>query len=222
MSTPAERGETPPPTFLHNFARTLAFMLVCGIVGPLFIFFYFAFGRELGTEWMLWAGIAVTIMDVGIAAAIAVGRTASQQRTHRLRRVGRRGVAEVLAADGTGVEINDQPLLALHLRIHVEGLAPFEVRKKSVISHFHAPLLYAAPVPVLVDPETLEWEFDWEAARPRYSPQAMAAPAASAVAAPDGQRSVADRLAELDSLLQRDLIGPEEYDEKRRAIIDGL
>ncbi len=219
MSTPAERGDDKPPTFLHNFVRTLAFMLVCGIVGPLFIFFYFAFGRELGTGWMLWSGIAVTILDVGIAAAIAVGRTASQQRTHRLQRVGRRGVAEVLAADSTGVQINDQPLLDLHVRIHVEGLAPFEVRKKSVVSYLHTGFLSAGQVPVLVDPETLEWEFDWNAARPRYQPQAMAAPFAPT---PVEGRSVADRLAELDSLLQRDLIGPEEYDEKRRRIIDGI
>lgn len=218
MSTPAERGEAAPPTFVNNFARTLPFMLICGIVGPLFIFFYFAFGRQLGTEWMLWAGLGVTIMDVGIAAAIAARRTSSQQRTHRLQRVGRRGVAEVLSADQTGVEINDQPLLALHLRVHVEGLAPFEVNKKSVISYLHLPMLYAAPVPVLVDPETLEWEFDWDAARPRYSPQAMAAPAST----PIEQRPAAERLAELDSLLQRDLIGREEYDDQRRRILDGL
>jgi len=234
VSTPADGAAAPsPPSFIVNFVKTLAFMLVCGIVGPIFLVIYFASGSSDLIGWMLWTGLGVTLLDVLIAFLIAVGRTNGQRKTFRLQQVGRRGVAEIVSIGQTGVRINDQPLLELHVRISGADIAPFEAQTKSVIPDFRLPLLYAGPTPVLVDPETQEWEFDWDAARPAtFSPgvpgmvgmpgvpmQPMAA--AAAPPAPD-QRPVEDRLAELDSLLQRDLIGREEYDAQRARILGQL
>ena len=230
MSTPAGREAAPPPSFVLNFVKTLAFMLVCGIVGPIFLVIYFASGSSDLIGWMLWTGLGVTLLDVLIAFLIAIGRTNGQRKTYRLQQVGRRGLAEIVSIEQTGVRINDQPLLNLHVRIHGDDIAPFEAQAKSVIPDFRLPLLYQGPTPVLVDPETQEWEFDWDAARPApylggvQPMQGMPAPNMSASAAPPApdQRPVEQRLAELDSLLQRDLIGREEYDAQRARILGQL
>lgn len=212
MSSPAERDPEPQPSFVRNFVRTLAFMLVCGIVGPIFLIIYFASGSDPLIGWMLWTGLGVTLLDVVLAVAIASGRTASQRRSYRLGRTGRRAVAEILSAEQTGVRVNDQPLLVLKVRIQGADVTPFDDERRVVIAGLHLPLLYAGPVPVLVDPESREWEFDWDAARPGLAVRATAAPA------PD-ERPRADRLAELDSLLQRDLVSREEYDAARARIL---
>ena len=63
VSTPAEREAAPPPSFAVIFAKTLAFMLVCGIVGPIFLVIYFASGENDLIGWMLWTGLGVTLLD---------------------------------------------------------------------------------------------------------------------------------------------------------------
>jgi hypothetical protein len=210
VSSPAEQPEAPPPSFADNLARTLPWMLICGIVGPIFLVIYFASGSSELIGWMLWTGLAVTLLDVVLAVVIAAGRTRAQRRSYRLRRTGRRAVADVLTIEQTGVRINDEPLLELRVRIHGADVTPFETEHKAVISDVRLPLLYSGPLPVLVDPETREWEFDWDSARP-----ATALP----MAANPEQRPVADRLAELDGLFERDLLSREEYDAARARIL---
>lgn len=223
MSTPAERDDAPPPSFARNLARTLPFMLVCGIVGPIFLAIYFLSGGSDLIGWMLWTGLGVTLLDVVIAVGIAAARTRSQQRTYRLQRTGRRGFADILELGQTGVRINDQPLIEIRVRIHGPDIATFEAERKAVIADIQMPLLYAGPVPVLVDPETGEWEFDWDA--PRAAPPAMSGmmPGLVAGAVPTAdQRPVAERLAELDGLFQQDLLSREEYDAARARILGEL
>lgn len=189
-------------------------MLVCGIVGPIFLVIYFASGSSELIGWMLWTGLAVTLLDVALAVLVAAGRTRAQQRTYRLQRTGRRARAELLSVEQTGVRINDEPLLDLRVRIQGDDVAPFEDERKRVISPLRLPLLYAGPVPVLVDPETGEWEFDWDSAEP-----ALGGRRAPLVQQPVEQRPVAERLAELDGLLQRDLLSRDEYDAARERIL---
>lgn len=213
MSTPAQRSEPAPPSFALNLAKTLPFMLVCGIVGPIFLVIYFLSGGSDLIGWMLWMGLGITLLDVGLAVGIAAGRTRSQARTYRLRQTGRRGVADILELQQTGVQINDEPLIGLKVRIHGADIAPFEDEKKCVVSFFRMPLLSAGQLPVLVDPETREWEFDWDSARPGVVPLGTgAAPALDT-------RPVDQRLAELDDLMQRDLLSREEYDAARARIL---
>lgn len=211
MSSPAERDGAPPPSFARNFIRTLLFMLVCGIVGPIFLVIYFASGSDPLIGWMLWTGLAVTVLDVVLAFAIASARTNSQAKLYRLTQTGRRAFAQVLEAGQTGVRVNDQPMLNLRVRIEGGDIAPFEEERRMVVSDLHLPLLYAGPVPVLVDPETREWEFDWNAPRP--------GPVGNPVL---NDLGVEGRLAELDGLLQRDLISRDEYDAARARILGGL
>lgn len=204
-----------PRSFLRNFLPILAFMLVCGVVGPIFLAMGLAVD-EPGSGWLLPTGIGITVLDVLIALLVARGRTRSQRRTYRLRARGRRARGHVLSFDQTNVRINDQPLVQLSLRIEGEDVAPFEVQTRTVVPELRLPLLYSGELPVLVDPETREWEIDWAAAR-LVTPMAPAAPQA-----PPETASAADRLAELDDLLRRDLVSREEYDATRARILGGL
>lgn len=212
MSTPAQRGGKPP-SFARNLATTLPFILVCGIVGPIFLAIYFFSGFSDYIGWMLWMGLAITLLDVALGVGIAAARTRSQARTHRLQNTGRRAVADILELQQTGVQINDEPLIGLKVRIHGGDIAPFEDQKKCVVSYFRMPLLSAGRLPVLVDPETREWEFDWDSARPG------AVPMAAGLAPSADNRPVEERLAELDGLMQRDLLTREEYDAARARIL---
>lgn len=200
-----------PRSFLRNFVPMLALMLLCGVVGPVFLVMGLVVDDEPGSGWLLPTGIAITVSDVLVAVLVARGRTRSQQRMHRLRVRGRKARARVLSFEQTNVRINDQPLVQLSLRIEGADLAPFEVQTRTVVPEVHIPLLHAGELPVLVDPETKEWEIDWAAARP----------VAPVVTAGD-ERPAADRLAELDDLLRRDLVSREEYDATRARILGGL
>lgn len=199
-----------PRSFLRNFVPVLAFTLLCGVVGPIFLVMGLVVdGPETG--WLLPTGIAITVSDVLVAVLIARARTRAQQRTYRLRTHGRRARARVLSFEQTNVRINDQPVLVLQLRIEGADLAPFEAQSRTVVSEVHIPLLHAGELPVLIDPETQEWEIDWAAARP----------VAPVVTATD-ERPVAERLAELDELLRKDLVSRDEYDATRARILGTL
>ena len=199
-----------PRSFLRNLVPILAFMLVCGVVGPIFLVMGLVVD-EPDTGWLLPTGIAITALDVLIAVLMARGRTRMQRRIYRLRVRGRRARARVLSFEQTNVRINDQPVLVLQLRIEGADIAPFEVQSRTVVSDVHIPLLHAGELPVLIDPETQEWEIDWASARP----------VAPVVTATD-ERPAGERLAELDELLRKDLVSRDEYDAARARILGAL
>ncbi|MBM7517892.1 hypothetical protein [Nocardioides nitrophenolicus] len=210
--TAAPRDEPRPPSLLRNALPPVLFLLFCGIVGPIFLVMGLVTdGPEAG--WLLPIGILVTVLDLVIGVLIGRGRYRSAQKLYRLRTQGRPARAQVLSFDPTNVRINDQPLLKLRLRIHGADLAPYEVESRTVVPDFRMPLLYAGDLPVLVDPESREWELDWDAAGP-VAPMSPVAPPA--------EKTPAERLAELDDLLRRDLVSREEYDATRARILDGI
>ncbi|GAA2535803.1 hypothetical protein GCM10010409_07440 [Mycolicibacterium diernhoferi] len=72
-----------PMSGLSVFKRYLAIQamtLVCGIVGPIFLFVYFAAQPDATIKWMYWAGLFITAADVLIALAITSSLT-KRQRT---------------------------------------------------------------------------------------------------------------------------------------------
>ncbi len=62
------------------FAKTLPFMLLCGIVGPIFLVLYLALD-DPATGWLLPWGVIITIGDVVLAALVA--RTTSGTSSRR-------------------------------------------------------------------------------------------------------------------------------------------
>lgn len=55
---------------LWRYIRIQAFVLLCGIVGPIFLVVYFAAQPDPTLKWMYWAGLFVTAADILIALAI--------------------------------------------------------------------------------------------------------------------------------------------------------
>lgn len=221
MTAPSEVPQ--PRSFLRNLIPILLFMLLCGIVGPIFLVAGLAVpDDEPDTGWLLPTGIAITAIDVIVALAIANHRTKSQQKLYRLRTHGRRAQGRVLSFEQTNVRVNDQPMLVIRLRIEGEGVTPFEAQVRSVVPDIQIPLLHAGTLPVLVDPETDEWEIDWEAARVITPTTAAAGISLAPPVPPADERPAADRLAELDELLRRDLVSRDEYDAARARILDEL
>lgn len=203
-----------PRSFLRNFIPTLLFMLLCGIVGPIFFVMGLAVpADEPGSGWLLPTGVGITVLDVVIALAIANSRTEKQRKMFQLRTRGRRARGRVLSFEQTGVRVNDQPMIVIKLMVEGGDITPFEAQARCVVPEVHIPLLHAGELPVLIDPETDEWEIDWDAAKP-VSPAALRKPA--------DERPVADRLAELDDLLKQDLVSRDEYDAARARILDEL
>lgn len=71
-----------------TFKRYLAIQgmtLVCGIVGPIFLFVYFAAQPDTTIRWMYWAGLFITAADVLIALAITSATTKAAQASIRNR-----------------------------------------------------------------------------------------------------------------------------------------
>jgi membrane-bound metal-dependent hydrolase YbcI (DUF457 family) len=70
-----------------------AMTLVCGIVGPIFLFVYFAAQPDPTIRWMYWAGLFITAADVLIALAITSAVTTRadsvEKLGHRMRNHGR-------------------------------------------------------------------------------------------------------------------------------------
>jgi hypothetical protein len=61
-------------SFWVSFAKTLPFMLLCGIVGPIFLALYFLIDDPTA-GWLLPWGLIITIGDVALAAAMAAANT---------------------------------------------------------------------------------------------------------------------------------------------------
>jgi len=185
-------------------------VLLAGIVGPIFLVMgLVAEGPDTG--WLLPTGLAVTALDLVIGLLIGRSRYRGQQRMRHLRQVGRPATAQILSSEQTSVRINDQPVVVLRMRIVGDDVAAFEVQAREVVPEIRIPLLHGGTLPVLVDPESHEWEIDWDAARP-----------VAPTVAPAEERSPAERLAELDDLLRRDLVSREEYDATRARILDEI
>lgn len=77
-----DAAKLTPMSGLSLFKRYLAIQamtLVCGIVGPIFLFVYFAAQPDTTIKWMYWAGLFVTTADVLIALA-ATSASAKAER----------------------------------------------------------------------------------------------------------------------------------------------
>ncbi len=54
---------------LWVYLRVQAMMFVFGIVGPIFLFVYFAAQPDLTIRWMYWWGLTITVGDILLALA---------------------------------------------------------------------------------------------------------------------------------------------------------
>jgi hypothetical protein len=143
-----------------RYLKVQMFVLVCGIVGPIFLVIYFVIGDPT-VKWMFWTGLLITALDVLIALAITHFGVRSAAKTAELEARGVLGLAQVTGIQETNTRINDQPLVKLDLQISGPGLTPFTAQDRVVASVSRLPMITNRKLAVLVDPATNEYEIDW-------------------------------------------------------------
>ncbi|MGV0792880.1 SHOCT domain-containing protein [Mycolicibacterium sp. XJ1819] len=145
-----------------RYLRIQAFVLLCGIVGPIFLVVYFAMGADPMLQWMFWVGLLITALDVLIALAITAMGVKSKARTAALEQTGVLALAQVVGIHETGTRINEQPLVKLDLQISGPGLAPFASQDRVIASISRLPMITNRKLVALVDPTTNSYQIDWE------------------------------------------------------------
>lgn len=151
------------PGFWPTFFKLAAFMLIAGIVGPIFIVMYFVIGDVAGAglSWMLWTGIAVTVLDIALAWLIAAMMTKGRMAAAQLQAEGFPAVADVTSLTETSMQINDRRVIAFDLRIHGPRVPAFEATLRTPVPTIAIGLLSARKLAVIADPATQKFEVDW-------------------------------------------------------------
>ena len=146
-----------------RYLKVQGFVLLCGgLVGPIFLATFFAFGRDPFLKWMFWAGLLVTAADVLIALLLTNNSAKSAATSQFLEHQGVLALAQVTAISETGTRINDQPLVKINLHIESPGLTPIDGQDRVIASVTRLPLITGRKLVVLVDPATNTYQIDWE------------------------------------------------------------
>ncbi|SEH45861.1 hypothetical protein SAMN04489835_0025 [Mycolicibacterium rutilum] len=145
-----------------RYVKIQAFVLLCGIVGPIFLVIYFATGADPLLQWMFWTGLLITVADVLIALAITGMGARSAAKTAALEQTGVLALAQVTGIQETNTRINEQPLVKLDLQITGPGVTPFASQDKVIASISRLPMITNRKLVALVDPVTMEYQIDWE------------------------------------------------------------
>jgi hypothetical protein len=145
-----------------RYVRVQLFVLLCGIVGPIFLVIYFATGADPLLKWMFWTGLLITAADVLIALAITNFSARSAAKTAALEQHGVLGFAQVTGIHETNTTVNDQPLVRLDLQISGPGIAPFAAQDRVRASISRLPMITNRKLAVLVDPSDNSFQIDWE------------------------------------------------------------
>jgi hypothetical protein len=149
------------PSLLRTLLLIVPFSLLCGIVGPIFLILYFVINEPM-TEWMLYAGLGITIADVVIGYLVAQSMYRRSRKRYHLEQNGRFGIGEVRSVEPTNVRINGQPMMKIALSIHGDGITPFESSKRMVVPFMFMSALQSRRVAVMVDTYTGEFDIDWQ------------------------------------------------------------
>jgi hypothetical protein len=146
-----------------RYLKAQGLVLLCGgLVGPIFLGTFFAFGREPILKWMFWVGLFITAADVLIALALTNYGAKSAVKAQFLEHQGVLALAQVTAIAETGTRINDQPLVKINLHIEGPGLAPIDGQDRVIASVTRLPVITGRKLVVLVDPASGKYQIDWE------------------------------------------------------------
>src|ERR1700760_645457 len=109
-------------------------LLFGGLVGPIFLGAFFAFGQEPILKWMFWTGLFITAADVLIAIALTNFGAKSSAKAQMLEANGVLALAQVTGITETGTRINNNPLVKINLHIEGPGLTPFDTQDSVIAS----------------------------------------------------------------------------------------
>lgn len=145
-----------------RYLKVQASILLYGLIGPFFLFLYFASDKDPFMNWFLWSGLAVTAVCVVTAVVITISREKSDAKTAVLEQTGVLASARVMDIHETGTSIGDQPLVKLDLHISGPGFAPFTTQDRVIASMSRLPMITGRRLVALVDPATSEYQIDWD------------------------------------------------------------
>lgn len=145
-----------------RYVRIQAFVLLCGIVGPIFLVIYFVSGGDPMMKWMFWVGLLITAIDVMIALGLTAAGAKSAAHKEKLEQVGVLALAQVTGIHETNTRVNEQPLVKLDLQISGPGIAPFASQDRVLASVSRLPMITNRKLVAVVDPATNEYRIDWE------------------------------------------------------------
>ena len=161
---------------LARYIKAQIIVLVCGgLVGPIFLITYFvlpnmlgSFGSDVGsmaqqsTQWMLWLGLLITVADVLVALWLANRGAQSSAKSAALHQTGVLTTAQITGLGETGMRINERPVVNLDLHISGPGFE-FDSRKRVTVDITKQAIVTARKLVVLVDPNTRDYEIEWQA-----------------------------------------------------------
>jgi hypothetical protein len=147
---------------LRRYIKVQAFVLLCGIAGPIFLVIYFASGAQPAMKWMFWAGWLIIVLDVLIALGITSMRTRSAAKIQALEQNGVLAMAKVIRIHETTTTVNGHPLVKLDLQISGQGITPFATQDRVLAKLTRQPMITNRTLVALVDPATNEYRIDWE------------------------------------------------------------
>ncbi|WP_460355710.1 SHOCT domain-containing protein [Mycobacterium sp. ZZG] len=145
-----------------RYVKVQLFVLLCGIVGPIFLVIYFATSGDPLMKWMFWVGLLITAVDVLIALVITNLGIRSAAKKQALEASGVLALGQVVGIHETNTRINDQPLVKLDLQVSGPGITPFSTQDQVVASVSRLPMITSRKLAVLVDPTTNDYQIDWE------------------------------------------------------------
>ena len=137
---------------LWRYVKLQFSMLVCGVVGPLFLIKYFSSGRPSDSKWMLYVGLLVTVCVFLVPPAQIIRGSKSAARRAAFEQSGLLALAEITGIAETGTQINDQPLVKVQLHIFGSGFEPFDSEDRVVAAVSRLPNINARKLVVVVDP----------------------------------------------------------------------
>jgi len=161
---------------LARYIRAQIIVLLCGgILGPIWVAAYFvlpnmlgSFGPDVGsmiqqnTGWMLWAGLLITLVGVLVALWLANRGAQSSAKSAALHQIGMLTTAQITGLGETGMRINERPVVNLDLHVSGPGFE-FDSRKRVTVDITKQAIVTARKLVVWVDPNTHDYEIDWQA-----------------------------------------------------------
>jgi hypothetical protein len=169
---------------LARYLKAQFWVLLCGgATGPVLIALYFAlpslFGSEVSSydtsmsstvssltqqsiQWMLWVGLLITAGAVLVALWLANRGAKSSAKSAVLHQTGVLTMAQITALGETGMRINERPVVNLDLHIAGPGFA-FDTQKRVTVDITKQAIVTARKLVVWVDPNTRDYEIDWQA-----------------------------------------------------------
>jgi hypothetical protein len=167
--------QTTGASMLARYIKAQIIVLLCGgVLGPIWLVSYFllpnlfGFGSGMSsivqsnTSWMLWAGLLITVVDVLVALWLANRGARSSVKSAALHQTGVLTMAQIQGLQETGMRINERPVVNLDLHIAGPGFE-FGSRKRVTVDISKQAIVTARKLVVLVDPNTREYEIDWQA-----------------------------------------------------------